>query len=67
MEASTRKSGKGVVLDDLEVKRLYDEYKQMKAILEYIRRPDTQEMLRAMKDYVPNSSRKAGTRRRSRI
>lgn len=67
METSTRRSGRGVVLDDLEVKRLYDEYKQMKAILEYIRRPDTQKMLQAMKDYVPNSSRKVGTRRRSRI
>ena len=67
MAVSRRRSGKIEVLNDLEVKRLYDEYRQMKAILEYIRRSDTQKMLQAMKGYVPGSSRKVGTKRRSRI
>jgi len=62
-----RRSGKIEVLDDLEVKRLYDEYRQMKAILDYIRKPDTQKMLQTMKDYVPDSSRRVGVKRRSRI
>jgi len=62
-----RRGGKIEVLNDLEAKRLYDEYRQMKAILDYIRRPDTQKMLQAMKDYVPDLSKKVGTRRRSRI
>ena len=67
VSSSRRRGGKIEILDDIEVKRLYDEYKQMKALLDYIRRPDTQKMLEAMKGYIPDSSRKVGTKRRSRI
>jgi len=62
-----RRGGKIEVLDDMEVKRLYDEYRQMKAILDYIHKPETQEMLQAMKDYVPALPGTVGTKRRSRI
>jgi hypothetical protein len=61
------RSGKIKVLDDLEAKRLYDEYRQMKAILDYIHKPETQKMLQTMKGYVPDLPRKVGTKRRSRI
>jgi hypothetical protein len=65
--SSRRRGGEIEILDDLKVKRLYDEYRQMKALLDYIRRPETQEMLQTMKGYVPDLSRKLGTKRRSRI
>jgi hypothetical protein len=53
--------------DDLEVKRLYDEYKEMKILLDYIRGPNVQKILETMENYVPGLSRKAGVKRRSRI
>jgi hypothetical protein len=54
--------------DEIEAKQIYNEYMQMKAILEYIRKPKTQEVLeKIMKGYLLDFPPKVGVRRRSRI
>lgn len=53
--------------DDLEVRQIYNEYRQMKMLLDFIRKPETQEILQRMKGYSPKSPLRVGIKRRSRI
>lgn len=52
--------------DDLQAKQIYDEYREIKLLLDYVRRPEMQKVLREMKGSTLDLL-KPVIRRRSRI